>query len=207
MTSERWQLTAASLDALLDALGPDRDRAARTYERIRRRLVRLFRWRGAREPETLVDETLNRVARKLEDGLEIRADDPFRYVIGVAHKVFHEVLRHDARRREALHEAAQEARREGRDHTPPKEVEGRVTRARLSCLQTCLAELGDDGAWIVRFYEGEKGVRIRNRKRLAAELGITTNALRIRAHRLRSRLEDCVQGCLADARRGRAERD
>lgn len=192
MTSERWQLTADSLEALLDALGPDRQRAAETYERIRSRLVQLFGWRGCREPEVLVDETLNRVARKLQEGLEIRAEDPFRYVIGVAHKVFHEVLRHDARRRQALHDAG---------HQPEPEPVTDEDRLRLGCLDECLDSLGDDGQWILRFYEGEKGERIQNRKDLAEELGITTNALRIRAHRLRSKLEDCVRSCVQRTKR------
>jgi DNA-directed RNA polymerase specialized sigma24 family protein len=135
----------------------------------------------------LVDETLNRVARKLQEGLEIRSEDPFRYVIGVAHKVFHEVLRSEARRREALRESQYE---------PEPDPITDEDQARLSCLDDCLGQLGDDGEWILLFYEGEKGVRIRNRKRLAAELGITTNALRIRAHRLRAQLETCVRDCV-----------
>lgn len=192
MTSDRWQLTAESLEALLDALGPHREHAAKTYERIRSRLVQLFRWRGCREPEELVDETLNRVARKLQEGLEIRAEDPFRYIIGVAHKVFHEVLRHDARRREALREA---------QHQPEPDPVTDVDRLRLRCLDECLETLGDEGRWILSFYEGEKGERIRNRKELASELGITTNALRIRAHRLRSKLEDCVRSCAEEVPR------
>ncbi|MDA8018562.1 MAG: hypothetical protein MPN21_14070 [Thermoanaerobaculia bacterium] len=187
MTSDRWQLTAESLDALLDALDADRDEAARIYERIRSRLVHLFRWRGCSEPEELVDETLNRVARKLADGLEIRAEDPFRYVIGVAHKVFHEILRHETRRQQALREA---------QHSPDPDPMTDGDRIRLRCLDRCLERLGDDRHWILRFYQGEKGVRIRNRKHLATELGITANALRIRAHRLRSRLEDCVRRCV-----------
>ena len=187
MTSDRWQLTAESLDALLDALGPDRNAAAEAFERIRSRLVHLFRWRGCGEPEELVDETLNRVARKLQEGLEIRSEDPFRYVIGVAHKVFHEVLRRETRRREALREAQYE---------PEPDPMTDEDRTRLRCLDDCLGNLGEEGEWLLRFYEGEKGVRIRNRKRLAAKLGITTNALRIRAHRLRAQLETCVLDCV-----------
>lgn len=188
MTSDRWQLTPESLDSLLDAFGADRQQAARTYEQIRGRLIQLFRWRGCGEPEILADQTLDRVGRKLHEGLEIQSDDPFRYIVSVAHRVFHEVLRYEVRRRETLR-AAQDQ--------PQPEPRTEEDRLRLRCLDRCLEELGSDASWILRFYEGEKGVRINNRQQIAAELGITTNALRIRAHRLRSRLEDCVRSCVA----------
>ena len=40
-------LTAASLDALLRALHPDRDRAAVEYEQLRKRLTGLLTWWGS----------------------------------------------------------------------------------------------------------------------------------------------------------------
>lgn len=179
--------TSAALEALLAALGPDAESAAAAYERIRDRLTRLFQWRGCREPEALVDETFDRVARRLEGGLEIHSEDPYRYFVGVAHRVFHEILRAEARERRALRDLR---------HQPEPRTLDDADRLRLDCLDRCLAELGDDRRWILRFYRGEKGEKIRNRKALAEELGITANALRIRAHRLRARLETCVRGCI-----------
>lgn len=186
MSTGRWQLTPESLEALLQALGPDREAAAREYGRLRHRLTKLFRWRGSIEPDGLVDETLDRVAGKLNEGVEIEADDPFRYVAAVAHRVFHEVLRKELRERRALEQSRYE---------PEPDPVTDEDRHRLRCLDECLEKLGDPSEWILRFYEGEKGIRIRNRKQLATELGITTNALRIRAHRLRAQLEDCVREC------------
>jgi DNA-directed RNA polymerase specialized sigma24 family protein len=49
---------------------------------------------------------------------------------------------------------------------------------------------------IITYYENEKGIRIQYRKQLAARLGITPNALRINAHRIRMSLETCVKECL-----------
>lgn len=40
---------------------------------------------------------------------------------------------------------------------------------------------------LVRYYQGERSIR--SRKALAEELGVPMNALRIRAHRLRRRVE------------------
>ena len=46
------------------------------------------------------------------------------------------------------------------------------------------------------YHQGEGGQRIRNRRRLAQSLEVPMNALRIRVHRLRSRLEACVRDCM-----------
>lgn len=92
-------LSRESLERLLDLLDADREAAARHFQQIRRRLIRLFEWRGARFPDDLADETISRVARRLDDGVEIRSDDPFRYFCGVAHMVFKEVLRERKRDR------------------------------------------------------------------------------------------------------------
>ncbi|MBL8114745.1 MAG: hypothetical protein JNK60_17825, partial [Acidobacteria bacterium] len=45
---------------------------------------------------------------------------------------------------------------------------------------------------LLRYYQGDGASRIENRKALADELHVPMNALRIRVHRLRERLERCV---------------
>jgi hypothetical protein len=50
---------------------------------------------------------------------------------------------------------------------------------------------------LLRYYEHEGGARIRARHAQAAGLGLAPGALRIRLHRLRTRLEACVNACLA----------
>lgn len=72
---------------------------------------------------------------------------------------------------------------------------------RLAALEASLAELpAESRDLIVRYYEGEKSVRIRNRRALAEQLGIPPNALRIRMHRLREKLERRVAEHLRQAR-------
>jgi hypothetical protein len=46
------------------------------------------------------------------------------------------------------------------------------------------------------YYEGEGEVKIRNRKDLAGRLEVPLNALRIRAFRLRAKIEECVRACV-----------
>lgn len=187
---DRWALTPQALEALLALLDDDPEAAGRQYEDIRSRLVRIFRWRGCHHPEELADETMNRVAHKAAEGLELRSDDPFRYFCGVAQLVFKEVLREQRRKRDALTEIQ-------RQEPPPAPPEPEEDDPRLDCLRGCLEELPpDDRHLMTRYYTGDGSRRIRNRKALAAELDVAMNALRIRAYRLRNKLEQCVLECV-----------
>jgi hypothetical protein len=51
---------------------------------------------------------------------------------------------------------------------------------------------------IVRFYTGDGQARIENRKKLAAELGIDSRALSLRALRIRRELLGCLRACLKE---------
>jgi DNA-directed RNA polymerase specialized sigma24 family protein len=184
----RWELTPEALASLLAFLGPDEDEAARAYERIRRRLVQIFDWRGCPRPEELADETFNRVAHKLAGGLEVEAEDPLRYFCGVAYRVFKEVLREKQREREALAEVR---------HMPPPAGNDSEEETRLVCLDDCLSGIGDNQReMMLRYHTGDGRKRIDSRHALAEELEVPLNALRIRVHRLRVKLEACVRDCL-----------
>jgi DNA-directed RNA polymerase specialized sigma24 family protein len=187
-------LTPEGFDALLTQLNPDRDRAGEIYETIRRKLVRLFEWRGCGSPEDLTDETFNRVARRLAEGVELRSSDPYGYFCGVAHLVYKEVLRRASREHRAIVEGG---------GWPPASFDdgGEPSDRRLDCLRRCLGQLAPDQRDLVlRYHQGknEHGENnIRHRQKLADEAGIPMNALRIRVHRLRRKLESCVQTCLS----------
>lgn len=175
-------LTREALEALLTHLDPDRERAGERYEEIRRRLIRLFEWRGCASPEELTDETINRVARRMAEGVELRSADPYGYFCGVAHLVYKEVLRRAARERTAF---------EAGDW-PPEPAGEPAEDDRLDALRQCLDQLSSEQRRLVLLYHrGEDNIR--GRKSLSDELGIPMNALRIRVHRIRRKLEDCVQ--------------
>ncbi|HEV7507660.1 MAG TPA: hypothetical protein VGS07_22440 [Thermoanaerobaculia bacterium] len=184
-------LTRESFDLLLAQLHPDRERAGELYETIRRRLIRLFEWKGCAYPEDLADETINRVARKLAEGVELVSVDPYSYFCGVAHLRFKEVLRSAARERSAL-----DAHGDLLLPTAlPVVIDEEPDDRRLDCLRKCLATLHESQRELVlKYYQGEGNIR--NRKALSQELGIPMNALRIRVHRVRRRLEDCLDACL-----------
>jgi hypothetical protein len=50
------------------------------------------------------------------------------------------------------------------------------------------------------YHREEKKAKIDGRKELADRLGIGVNALRIRAHRIRAGLQECVVLCLSKTR-------
>ena len=178
-------LTAEGFEALLAQLDADRERAGERYETIRRKLVRLFDWRGCDSSEELADETINRVSRRMAEGIELRSSDPYGYFCGVAHHVYKEVLRQSSRQRRALESGG----------WPPPEPAGEADDLHLECLRRCLKGLTDkERDLVLRYHQGENNIR--NRQTLARELGIPLNALRIRVHRIRRKLEDCVFRCL-----------
>lgn len=181
-------LTREGFEALLTQLGPDREEAGERYETIRRKLIRLFEWRGCDRAEDLADETINRVARRMAEGIEFKSNDPYGYFCGVAHLVYKETLRRSSREHRALES--------GEWPLPvyvPEEEE--PSDRRLECLRRCLAEVPQDQRdLLLRYHQGENNIR--NRKTLAGELGVPLNALRIRVHRVRRKVEACVHDCL-----------
>ena len=68
---------------------------------------------------------------------------------------------------------------------------------RLRCLDKCLAALPEDERrTALAYYALDKSAGIAQRAALAAERGITKNAMRIRMSRLVGQLEQCVLSCL-----------
>jgi DNA-directed RNA polymerase specialized sigma24 family protein len=187
---QKWTLTQDAFDKLLLTLGGgDRESGSEKYLEIRSNLIRFFEWRGCSFPEDHADETINRIARKVADGEEIL--NPSGYAMGVARLLLLEIFKSQQREQSALTEMgnASEA------YSGSDDGEERVT-----CLRSCLQALSaDNRELILQYYQGEKGEKIRNRKHLIERLGIPVNTLRMRALRLRERLQGCVEQCLEQA--------
>ena len=175
------ELSATAFDAFLRTLDPDRDRAGEAFESLRHRVTGLLEWWGTSRAAELADETLDRVARKIEEGVRIAEGSLGAYVRGVARMVFYESTRD---RTDQLDEP--ETLVESRDD----DVE-----PALSCLDECLSTLErDDRKLVLRYYDN--GKRADLRQQLATEKGMSMTALRIRTCRLRQRLEECVRPCM-----------
>jgi DNA-directed RNA polymerase specialized sigma24 family protein len=180
------EINQEQFDRLLRWLDPDREKAGAKYEWIRKRLIKIFVSRGSNTPEELADKTINRVARKLPEIQASYVGDPAHYFCGVAGNIFLESLRKD--RMKAVKPP---------EPSPPDEE----SEQDLACLERCVEKLPQsDRNLVIAYYQLEKHAKIDHRKRLAEELGLGMNALRIRACRIRASLMKCTEDCLAEAR-------
>ena len=180
-------LNAESFARLLDHLDSDRGRAGERYEELRRTLVRFFEWRGAPFPDEHADETFDRVARRLVEGVAIKNIGAYCYE--VARLVFLETRKGPHARNTTL---------EGLDPPVNADAGGGIERESwLTCLDGCLAALPADGReLIVAYYRDDKRGRIITRRAMAEQLGLRAEALANRAQRLRDKLERCVTDCV-----------
>jgi DNA-directed RNA polymerase specialized sigma24 family protein len=177
---KEWDLTQEAFTKFLAWLNPNPDRAGEKYEDIRRRLIRIFTCRGCTCAEDLADETINRVIRKVPEIAETYVGDPALYFYGVGHNVHLEHVR----------------KKPSPQAPPPAETPSR-TDEEYECLERCMERLSlRSRELLLDYYREEKGAKIDLRKRLAQELGIPLNALRIRAYRIRRDLQACVLQCL-----------
>ena len=191
-----WALTPSAFQRLLRWFGGETDSSGQSYLDLRQRLVAYFDRKNCAAPDELADETLNRVARRLEEENGIISDSPTHYCYIVARYIFMEYLRGIEKKEVPLDRILRQPAAD--NLTASKSEDERVHREKLlSCLDHCtekLVPLNRD--LIISYYYGERGVKIENRRALAAQLGITVNALGIRACRIRDKLEDCVVNCI-----------
>lgn len=185
-------LTTTDFELLLERLASNPTQAAEKYELLRLKLVKSLSWKGCpdSEADALADLTFDRVAGKLAQGEEILninayAGEVLRFVW----------LEHRRKRKEYaaggdLPETAVE---------PDIEIFDEPD-LRLRCLRKCLAEVSpdeNDKILIVGYYDTEAGEKNKDtRKNLAEKLGLTMTTLKVKACRLRERLERCINKCV-----------
>ncbi|QQS41273.1 MAG: hypothetical protein IPM63_18240 [Acidobacteriota bacterium] len=183
-------LDSAGFDKFLSRLDTNPDSAAERYEELRLKLTKFFAWKGCEtyRADDLTDETLDRIALKVGEGVEV--ENVNAYIYGVARFVWLEHVR-----------SAKED--PVGDEMPEIEVlpeEPEEEDVRLACLRSCLSGSASDDAdvnLVTGYYDPDPGEKIKEkRKRLADELGIAVNTLKVRACRIRARLETCIRACV-----------
>jgi DNA-directed RNA polymerase specialized sigma24 family protein len=173
-------LRQEDFDRLLSWLDPDPEGAGLTYERIRWRLIAILASRGCAVPEELADEIIDRVARRVVDIRDTYAGDKAIYFLGVMNNVHHEYLKRPKVLK--LPEAADDIEVKEQTHL---------------CLDKCLDKLTANSRRLIeRYYAADKRAKIDLRKQLAAESGVSLNTLRLRALRIREKLQACIEQCL-----------
>jgi DNA-directed RNA polymerase specialized sigma24 family protein len=192
-----WVLSQGAFKRLLGWLGRDSEPGGECYLEMRQRLVRYFDRKNCLSPDELADETLNRVARRLEEEGAIISDAPAHYCYIVARFVLLESWRL-RQRQEPLDERLPAHARTGIAARPEASEEEKERGRRGACLERCIRNLDpDDRELILSYYLGEERAKIENRRAIAVKLGVTMNALSIRACRLRDKLEACLGECLS----------
>jgi DNA-directed RNA polymerase specialized sigma24 family protein len=185
-------LTQLAFTRLLTWLDDGDDSNGERYLEMRRRLVSYFERRDRSDAGELADETFNRIARTLGECGVIETRPPARYCYVVAKFVFLEDIQHE-RRYVPLDDTRTNTRAIVAGE--PDDA-GTVQEQRLDGLDRCLSELSaTDRQFIVEYYEDVRGRKIARRRDMAARMGISMNALAIRAWRIRERLMACVEGC------------
>ena len=198
---------ADALQILLNRMRQEGGNAEEHYESLRRRLIVFFRLNFPADAEALADRALDRVAGKLMDGVKI--ENLPQFALGVSRMILAEFRSQRSREQRAHEGYAGMVEPPG---TPPDIGEGEEDEARIQervrQLRHCLAKLGDHASYVIlTYYAGDGSERISRRQRLAAELGLSLNALRNRALRLRGTLERSLASPACSVRDGTASID
>ncbi len=193
-----WVMTASAFNRMLEQLDPDAERAGERYEFIRQKLMKFFQWRGCPAPEDYTDRTIDRVARRLEEGVAVEGRDPYLFFHGTAINVLREHWKEMEKRSvDALDDLAP-------SKTPSEDpLELRTQQeerfdheVKLECLNECVHSLPSEQIEMIQqYHQNDGGAKIEQRKKLAAQLNIPLNALRIRTYRIRQELETCILNC------------
>ncbi len=192
---KEWTLTPSSFQRLLNWLAEGSEECGESYLNMRQRLVAYFDRKNCSTADELADETLNRVARRLDEENEIVSDSPAHYCYIVARFVFLEYLRLRQKSEVPLDPAMSRSVTGGLTPLAREQIE--IREKLLTCLESCNEKLeAINRDLIIRYYSGEQRQKIENRRLLATEMGISPNALSIRACRIRNQLEACVRSCL-----------
>lgn len=180
------ELTQEQFDRLLEWLDADRERAAARYALIQLRLIRFFATRGCVDAEYLADKTINIVASKVKV-LTTYEGDRALFFYGVAKNVYWQDIRNP--RNESLTDSTIQP------PAPPEPHED----LRATLLDECMENLRPEARSLLLSYEEEdKQAKIKRRKKLADELGLTINALRIKICRLHRQLRKCIERRLSE---------
>jgi len=151
---------------------------------LRTRLVKFFEWRACQFADDLADETLDRVARKIDSGEQI--NDYVNYAYGVARLLYLETVKKQIKEQAVVINMPMKNSTEDDEEDP-----------QLNCLERCLQTLSENSrTLILHYYRDDKQAKIDYRKKLAEKFEISTNALRIKTLRIRTKLEECVFKCL-----------
>ena len=179
----RQTASAETFANFLQQFHADTETAGREYARLRRKLLGFFEMRGDHDPPTAADETLDRAALKLAEGKAV--PDIGRYCLGIARLVTLERYRQSQREKNSFLGFAK-----NQENKFDEQLE-QAYRLMARCLEQLPAREQELLTAYCQELQGQE--RARRRLKLAEEWETTTMGLRLRVHRLRLRLSECVK--------------
>ncbi len=184
---ERYELGQKDFDALLGLFSANREEAGEKYEQVRRGLVRFFQFKGCSDPQSLTDETINRVAAKLGAYDPSKCSGPVSYFYGFASNILKEYRRNISR------ESALDEKQFIVSPLVPDEVENEPEMIKL---RRCIEELeGNEKALVLEYYGRERQERIDTRRRICDRLNCSAAALYTRISRIKNSIRACIEAC------------
>lgn len=163
------------------------------YELLRLKLTSCATWKGCpdSQADSLADIVFDRIANKLGEGEKI--GNLTAYACTVLNFVW---LEYSRKRKEDT---------VGGEDFPEIVVAPDVPiledpDVRKNCLRVCMNEVvpdDPDRSIIIGYYDPDAGKKNKDhRKKLAARFGLTMNTLKVKACRIRARLEKCINECV-----------
>jgi hypothetical protein len=182
--------------SLLTSLDSNPEEAGRKYVKIHQKLTAFYDFKGCQDPGSLADQTLNRVQQKLTGNVVVENIEA--YIMGFRKYVLSE---HKQKTQTSYipFDDVDESRIGFNRQRGISEAEAESDQdLRLKCLEKCLAELSAESRKLVSdYYEYDQGKKIEWHKQVAEKWRLTSNALRVRVHRIRTDLDKCMTKCMA----------
>jgi hypothetical protein len=186
-----WLLTQEAFDAFLRWLSADRDEAAAKYEHIRRKLIKIFDFKGCDNSDLLADESINRVIERVFRAETSGEKFPTQFIYGVAKIIYLEycsnpktfILDEDTNLADS---GITETEFFGDDDVQ-------------FCMKFCLESLKKaDSELIFNYFSVNKKTKTTEREAICKKRGESMNALRVKISRIRQKLQKCRKNCLQE---------
>jgi len=202
LLDEDRALSQVGFTRLLEWLDGGVDSNGQTYLEMRRRLTAYFGRRGRPFADDLADETLSRISKTLEQDGTIMVTPQARFCYVIARFVLLEDIRRE-KRQQRRDQSTRTSRAgvggwNGRRTELLQAESGATLERQLEHLDHCLELLAPEQRdLIVEYYRDTGQGKIARRRDMATRLGISVNALCVRASRTRAALESRMKDVLA----------
>lgn len=177
-----------NFDNLLNWLSEDRDHAGTRFENIRGGLTRFFRLKGCQDPESLADESMNRVIDRFDKLDQKISSSPTTIFWAFANNVYLEYVR------------SQKKLTSSSNGTFPRislGIEELSENPSIDCLRDCMNTLKkSDRSLIIEYYSEDNKEKMEFRRQIATQNMMEMGALHTKIYRIKLSLRPCLERCL-----------